>query len=71
MKELPGRTDVEDSLKRLDRLMHEEALMATAQVLNVAHSVDEKATNVNGKITGINDKVTGIDDKVEVVINGE
>ena len=55
----------------MDKLMHEDALMTTAQVLNVAHSVDEKATNVNGKITGNNDKVTGIDDKVEVVINGE
>jgi hypothetical protein len=71
VKKLPGRTDVEDALRRLDKLMHEDALMTTAQVLNVAHSVDEKATNVNGKITGNNDKVTGIDDNVEVVINGE
>jgi hypothetical protein len=71
VKKLPGRTDVEDALRRLDKLMHEEVLMATARVLNVAHGVNEKATNVNGKITGINNKVTGIDDKVEVVINGE
>jgi hypothetical protein len=71
VKKLPGRTDVEDTLRRLDKLMHEDALMVTAQVLNVAHSVDEKAMNVSGKITGNNDKVTDIDDKVEVVINGE
>ena len=64
MKKLLGRTDVEDALKRLDKLTHEEALMATAQVLKVAHRVDDKVTSVDGKVTGIDDKVTGVDDKV-------
>ena len=65
MKKLPGRTDVEDALKRLEKRMREETLMATAQALNVVYSVDEKVTNVNGRIIGINDKVKCIDDKVE------
>lgn len=51
-----GKTDIEDALKRLDRLTRDEALMATAQVLKVAHNVDAK--------------VTGIDDNVKVVIEG-
>ena len=41
LKKLAGRTDMEDSLKRLDKLTQEEARMATAQVLKVAHTIDE------------------------------
>ena len=33
---LLGRTDIEDSLKRLDRLIQEEFQMVTAQILKVA-----------------------------------
>ena len=58
-----GRTDIEEALKRLDKLTHDEALMTTAQVLKVAHNVDDK-------VTGIDDKVTGVDNKVNAVIEG-
>jgi hypothetical protein len=34
LKKLLGRNDVEDALKRLDKLTQEEAKMATAEVLN-------------------------------------
>jgi len=34
LKKLLGRNDVEDALKRLDRLTQEETKMATAEVLN-------------------------------------
>jgi hypothetical protein len=61
----------------LDKLTHDEALMATAQVLKLAHTVDDKVTNIDGKVTGIDDKVigiddkvVGIDDKVKIAING-
>ena len=46
MKKLIGRTDIEDALKRLDILTQEEARMATAQVLKVAHSVDDRVREV-------------------------
>jgi hypothetical protein len=46
VKKLFGRTDMEDALKRLDKLTHEEARMATAQVLKVAHTVDDKVAEV-------------------------
>jgi len=46
MKKLIGRTDIEDALKRLDMLTQEEARMATAQVLKVAHSVDGRVREV-------------------------
>ena len=56
LKKLIGRTDIEDALKRLDRLTQEEARMAAAQVLNVANTVDGR--------------VRGVDDKIAAVIDG-
>ena len=44
-----GGKDIEDALKRLDRLMQEEALMAAAQIL-IAHAIDNKVTVVENKM---------------------
>lgn len=41
-----GKNDVEDALKRLDTLTQEEARMATAEILKVMHSVDDKVDDV-------------------------
>ena len=46
MKKLIGRTDVDDALKRLDKLTDEEARMATAQVLRVTQIVAEDVDQV-------------------------
>ena len=56
VKKLIGRRDIEDALNRLDRLTQEEARMATAQVLKLAHHVK--------------DGVKGVDDKINLVIDG-
>ena len=48
--------DLEDALKKLDRLTQEEARMANAEVLRITHS--------------IRDGVKIVDDKVQVVIDG-
>lgn len=55
-----GRTDIEDALTRLDKLTHDEALMATAQVLKLAHTIDDKVTNIDGKVSGIDDNVKAV-----------
>jgi hypothetical protein len=58
-----GRTDVEDALKRLENLTHDEALMATAQVL--------KATdNVGDDVRAVINEVNDIGDNVRVAIDG-
>jgi hypothetical protein len=44
VKNLLGKNDLEDALKRLDTLTQEEARMATAEVLKVTHKVDDKVT---------------------------
>ena len=85
MKKLVGRTEMEDSLKRLDKLIQEEARMAIAQVLKVTHTVeegvrgvadkvvgvDDRVANVNDKATGIDHRVKTVDNKVTVVIEGK
>ena len=48
--------DLEDALKKLDRLTQEEARMANAEVLRITNS--------------IHDGVKIVDDKVQVVIDG-
>jgi hypothetical protein len=40
LKRLAGRTDIEDALRRLDKLTQEEARMAAAQVLKLANTED-------------------------------
>ena len=62
-KKLIGRTDMEDALKRLDKLTQEEARMATAEVLRSTHAIDEG-------MRGVREQVLAVDDKVAEVING-
>jgi hypothetical protein len=50
LKKLLGRNDVEDALKRLDKLTQEEAKMATAEVFKSTRNVDD---NVKMLIDGI------------------
>jgi hypothetical protein len=55
LKKLVGRTDIEDALKRLDKLTQEEARMATVQVLKVTHTVDDRVKVVDDKVTTVID----------------
>jgi hypothetical protein len=67
VKRLVGRTDLEDSLKRLDKLAHEEARMATAQVLKVTHTVGDRVGVVDGRVRVVEGKVASVDDRVRAV----
>jgi hypothetical protein len=66
-KKLIGRTDIEDALKRLDKLTHEEARMATAENLKATHAVGESVREVVDKVVAIDNKVAGVDDRVASV----
>src|SRR6266404_275896 len=70
MKKLVGRTDIEDALKRLDKLTQDEVRMATAQLLKITHGVDDKVIRIDDGVKGINDKVKGVSDTVNLVLNG-
>jgi archaellum component FlaC len=74
LKKLIGKTDIEDALKRLDRLTQEEAQMAAAQLLKVTnmidHGVREVADNVlvvDNRVAGVDDRVAGVDDMVACI----
>ncbi|SRR5258708_34560197 len=66
-KKLIGRTEMEDALKRLDKLTQEEARMAAAENLKVAHTVDERVKGVVGTVEAIDNKVAGVDGRVASV----
>ena len=68
-KKLVGRTDVEDALKRLDKLTNEEARMATAQVLKATNTVDDRVGGVADKVLGVDTRVADIDERVRAVDN--
>ncbi|KAH9039461.1 hypothetical protein EDB83DRAFT_2295745, partial [Lactarius deliciosus] len=61
VKRVTGRTDLEDGLKKLDKLTKEESLLASAQLLKVTHDIQNQVMVVaNG--------VEGVDQKVQVVV---
>ena len=69
-----GRTDIEDALKRLDKLTHEEAWMGIAQNLKATHTVGEtvrevinKVVVIDNRVAGVGDCVATVDDRVRVV----
>jgi hypothetical protein len=64
LKKLIGRRDIEDALGRLDRLTQEEARMATAQVLKVAHRVENEVGTVGGQVKDVGDQVMGVGSQV-------
>ena len=70
LKKLAGRKDIEDALERLDKLTQEEARMALAQILRLAHSVEDKVKNVDDKVTGVGNNMKDMDNKMGVVLNG-
>ena len=43
MKKLVRKKDIEDALKRLDRLTQEEARLAAAEALKFTHDINDKA----------------------------
>ena len=65
-----GKTEIEDALKRLDKLTQDEVRMATAQLLTLTHGVRDKMTRIDDHIKGVDGKVTSIDDEVRVVHEG-
>ena len=57
-------SDLEDSLKKLDRLTQEEARMALSEVLKITHHTRDEVKVVDGKVEIVGDKVEIVGDKV-------
>jgi len=70
LKKLIGKTDIEDALKRLDRLTQEEARMAAVQVLKVANTVDDRVQGIANNIDSVDNRVAGVDNRMKDVHDG-
>ncbi|KAF8487161.1 hypothetical protein DFH94DRAFT_641656, partial [Russula ochroleuca] len=64
LKKLIGRSDIENALKRLDKLTLEESRMAAAETLKATHAVDERVKGVAVTVGSIDNRVAGVDDRV-------
>jgi archaellum component FlaC len=71
LKKLMGKNDIEDALKRLDRLTQEEARMAAAQLLRVTNTIDntvggiaDNVLVVDNRVVGVGDRVAGVDERL-------
>ncbi len=71
LNKLIGRNDIEDALRKLDRLTQEEARVAAAQLLKVTNTIENRITGiaddvfvVDNRVAGIGDRVAGIDYRV-------
>ncbi|KAH9073579.1 hypothetical protein EDB83DRAFT_83863 [Lactarius deliciosus] len=58
LKKLIGKKEIEDALKRLDKLTQEEARMVAAEILKLTHIVDNKVTTV---VNGVQQLTNSID----------
>jgi hypothetical protein len=67
LKRLIGRTEIEDGLKRLDKLTLEESRMAAAENLKATHAVDERVKGVDNRVVGVDERLAGVDDRVVAV----
>jgi hypothetical protein len=64
LKRLVGRTDIEDALRRLDKLTQEEACMATAESLKATHGIHIKVEDVGSKVRDVDNRVKDIGNKI-------
>ena len=53
MKKLIGKKEMEDALKRLDKLTQDEARMAAAENLRLTHVIDNKVTSLINGTSGV------------------
>ena len=60
-----GNTDIEDSLQKLDKLTQEEARMASAEQLRIAHSIEGRVMGVDERVQGVGDDVQDVGKKVD------
>ena len=47
IKKPVGKADIEDALRRLDKLTQEEVRMAIAKLMKITHGVDDKVKGVS------------------------
>ena len=67
LKRVAGRTDLEDGLKKLEKLTNEEIAMASARLLKVTDNIDNKVMGIGESVRGVDEKVQAVRGDVQVV----
>jgi uncharacterized protein YoxC len=67
LKKLAGNTEIEDSLRKLDKLTQEEARMAAAEHMRITRSVEEGVQDVRCEVEGVGEMVRDVDERVQSV----
>ena len=67
LKRVVGWTDLEDGLKRLDKLIYEEIAMANAEQLNITCNIDNRVTEVDQVVRRVDENVLAVQSQVEIV----
>ena len=67
LKRLIGRKDVEDALRRLDKLTQEEVRMAAAEALTISRHIDDTVEEVDKRLQGVDETVKNVDRMVKSV----
>ena len=70
VKKLLGRSEIEDALRRLDKLTHEEGRMAAAQGLRATRGVGERVSSLGNDVHDLGDGVNVAINKMDAVLNG-
>ncbi|KAH9958151.1 hypothetical protein BC827DRAFT_619556 [Russula dissimulans] len=69
LKKLEGKSDIEDALRRLDKLTQDEVRMAAAQDLRATHGVADGVKTVENNVYEVDERVRGVDDRVQQLAN--
>ena len=67
LKRVVGRTDLEDGLKKLEKLTNEEISMAIAQNLKLANNIDAEVTRVGEGVRSVDKNTLVIKSEVQLV----
>jgi archaellum component FlaC len=62
-----GKNDIDDALKRLDRLTQEEARMAAAQLLKVTNTIDNRVGGIADNVLVVDNRVATVHERVAAV----
>lgn len=67
MKKLIGKTDIEDSLQRLDKLTQQEVRIASAELLKSTRNVEETMTGIGDRVGDVSERLHEMDVRVQRV----
>ena len=71
LKQLAGRTDIEDALQRLEKVTMEEAKMAIAEALKAIHGVrNQVGDKMDGVLKVVDERMRGVEGMLQDVLQG-